>query len=93
MIGAVTMTAMADEMLKISAVSAPSVVAPPAPGGLTGALNAKPAAPVSPGTIQAKALKSTNLQKTNYTTVSTKLPTPNFSMTAGQKAMTPPPVG
>lgn len=79
-----------DEMLKISAFSSPSIKAPPAPGGLAGRLSSTPATPVAPRQVAAKALKSTSLQQTNYTSVGTKPPTPNFSLTSGQKSQPPP---
>jgi len=55
-------------------------------------LYAEPAKPVSPKRIVAKALKSTNLQKTNYTNVHTRAQSPNISLTSVQKALPPPAV-
>lgn len=84
--------AMMDELQKIAkfSVSAPSIKAPPAPGGDGSALKPTPASPVSPKAISAKALKSTNLTKTNYTNVSTEVPAPTIGQTMEQKALQPP---
>ena len=87
-----TVRAMVDEVTKIAAVASPSIKAPPAPGGITGQLSATPAAPVPTNKIIGKALKSTNLQQTNYTTVNTRAQTPNVTLTSEQKALTPPAV-
>lgn len=90
MIDVHTVKALVDEMTKIAAVSSPSIKAPPSPGGLTGSLKPTPAAPVSPRKIISKALKSTNLQKTNYTTVNTRVQTPDISLASEQRSLTPP---
>ena len=82
--------AFADEMMKIAAVSSPSIIAPPSPGGDGGQLSPKPASPISTGKIVGKALKATNLQKTNYTTVNTRAQSPDISLTSEQKALQPP---
>jgi len=83
---------MMDELQKIAkfSVSAPSIKAPPAPGGDGMTLSPKPASPVTPKAITAKALKSTNLTKTNYTNVSTEVPAPALGQAMGQKAAQPP---
>ena len=86
----VKMQAMADEIVKIAAVSTPAITAPPSPGGLTGQLNPTPPAPVTPQKVISKGLRTTNLQKTNYTSVGTKPPTPNVTLTSAQKALPPP---
>jgi hypothetical protein len=82
--------AMVDEVTKIAAVSSPAIKAPPAPGGIKGQLNATPAAPVPLPKIVGKALESTNLQKTNYSSVQTRAQTPNVTLTSEQKALAPP---
>ena len=82
--------AFVDELSKIAAVSSPSIKAPPAPGGLLGQLNATPPGPVPTSKIVGKALDSTNLQKTNYATVNTRVQNPNITLTSEQKALTPP---
>jgi hypothetical protein len=84
---------MVDEMTKIAnmaTVSAPSIKAPPAPGGLTGQLNSNPQGPVPPAKIISKGLRSTNLQKTDYSSVNSTPPTPNVTLTSAQKALPPP---
>lgn len=63
----ITIWAFGQEMKKIAAISSPAIKAIPSPGGLLGSLAAKPAAPVPSSKIIGKALRSTNLQKTNYT--------------------------
>ncbi len=70
--------AMMDELQKIAAVSVPSINAPASPAGDGTTLQPKPAAPVSPRKITSKALGATNLQKTNYTSVGTEVPSPDF---------------
>jgi hypothetical protein len=85
-----TVEAMMDELQKIAAVSVPSIKAPPAPGGDGTKMSATPASPVSPKAITAKALMSTNLQKTNYTSVGTKVPQPDVAQASEQKALQPP---
>jgi len=89
-LGLTTVWAMVDEVTKIAAVSSPSIKAPPAPGGLQGQLSATPVAPVPLKKITGKALESTNLQKTNYTSVNTRAQIPNVTLTSEQKALTPP---
>lgn len=75
--------AMMEELVKIAeataSVSAPSIKAPPSPAGEGTTLQPKPASPVSPKAITSKALGATNLQKTNYTSVGTKVPGPDLS--------------
>lgn len=75
--------AMMEELIKIaeasSTVSVPSIKAPPSPGGEGTTLQPKPASPVSPKAITSKALGATNLTKTNYTSVGTKVPAPDLS--------------
>jgi len=95
--GSTAMRAMVDELIKISAnmaaVNAPTVPAinaPPAPGGMTGQMKATPQSPVPPSKIISKGLRSTNLQKTDYSSVGTTPPTPNVSLTSAQKALPPP---
>lgn len=89
-LNATVLGAMMDELSKIAGVSSPSV-AVPSPGGDSKAnYNASPAAPVSPAKITAKALGSTNLGKTNYAKVQTRVPTPNVSLTSEQKGLAPP---
>lgn len=74
-----------EELRKIaeatSTVSSPSIKAPPTPGGEGTTLQPRPASPVSVKAITSKALGATNLQKTNYTSVGTKVPTPDLSQT------------
>jgi hypothetical protein len=71
--------AMMEELSKIAAISAPSIKAPPTPGGDGSTLQPKPASPVTPRAITSKALGATNLQKTNYTAVGTKVPAQDLS--------------
>ena len=68
-----------EELYKIASISAPSIKAPPSPAGDGAVLQPKPASPVTPRAITSKALGSTNLQKTNYTSVGTKVPAPDLS--------------
>lgn len=92
------MKAMVDELMKIGTVNmasvktptVPAINAPPAPGGLTGQLKSTPQAPVPSSKIVSKGLRSTNLQKTNYSSVGTTPPTPNVALTSAQKALSPP---
>jgi hypothetical protein len=90
MFGAVTFSGFIDEIKKIAGFSAPSIKAIPVPTGSGKALAPKPASPVSPAKIIGKSLKSTNLQKTNYSNVNTKVQSPNISLTSEQKALQPP---
>jgi len=89
-LGVRVVEAFVEELQKIAAVSVPSIKAPPAPGGQGMRLSSTPASPVSPKAITAKALKSTNLQKTNYTSVGTKVPQPDVAQASEQKALQPP---
>lgn len=68
-----------EELVKIASVSTPSIVAPKSPAGDGMQLQPKPAAPVSPKALTSKALGATNLTKTNYTSVGTKVPSPDMS--------------
>ena len=74
---------MMDELIKIAeataSVSAPSIKAAPSPAGDGSTLQPKPASPVTPKAITSKALGATNLTKTNYTSVGTKVPAPDMS--------------
>lgn len=83
---------MRDEMAKIAAVSAPSIIAPPTPGGDGGSVSSKPAAPVTPKQLVGKVVARTNLTKTNYTKPSTNVVPENTALAAEQKALTPPAV-
>ena len=87
---AITWTGFADEIRKIAAVSSPSIRAVPSPMGDGGQLKPTAAQPVPTSKIVGKALKSTNLQKTNYTTVNTRAQGPDISLTSEQKALQPP---
>lgn len=84
------MEAFFDELEKIAAVSVPAIKAPPTPGGMGVRMSAQPASPVTPKAITAKALMSTNLAKTNYTSVGTKVPKPDIAQASEQKALQPP---
>ena len=92
------MRAMVDELTKISAANmasvnaptVPAINAPPAPGGLTGQMKSTPQSPVPPSKIISKGLRSTNLQKTDYSSVGTTPPMPNVTLTSAQKALPPP---
>lgn len=71
--------AMMEELQKIASVSVPSIKAPASPAGDGTTLQPKPASPVAPKAITSKALGATNLTKTNYTSVGTKVPSPDLS--------------
>ncbi len=83
---------MCEEMAKIAAVSAPSIIAPPTPGGDGSRASSKPATPVTPKQLIGKVVTRTNLTKTNYTKPSTQTIQDNTALTAEQKALTPPAV-
>lgn len=55
-----------------------------------GQMSSVPQAPVPTPKIIGKALDSTNLQKTNYTAVNTRVQNPNITLTSEQKALQPP---
>lgn len=88
----VILGAFVDELQKIAGFSSPSIVASPSPGGDGSRLSNQPAKPVTPRQLVGKAVRKTNLQKTNYTKPGTDVVTPNVSLTAEQKALPPPPV-
>lgn len=87
---AVTWRGFAEEIEKISAVSSPSIRAVPSPSGDGGQLKPTVTNPIPTSKIVGKALRSTNLQKTNYTTVNTRAQGPDISLTSEQKALQPP---
>lgn len=80
---------MMEELRKIASISSPSIKAPPSPSGDGSSLQPKPASPVSTSKITGKALRATNLQKTNYTSVSTKVPNPDFTEAWSKAIPTP----
>jgi hypothetical protein len=84
--------AMMDELAKIAGTSTPSIIAAPSPGGDGRVLKSTPSQPVSPQKIVGKFVAKTNLQKTNYTKPNTKVANPDVTLTAEQKALTPPAV-
>lgn len=85
----IVLQAFVDELVKISAVSAPSIKAPPLPGGQGMRITAKPALPTTPKKLIGNALAATTLHKTNYTSVGTKAPKLDITQGLAQKAIPP----
>ncbi|MFW9998264.1 MAG: hypothetical protein ACFFD4_39865 [Candidatus Odinarchaeota archaeon] len=83
--------AFIEELEKLASFSSPAIKAPPTPGGMGSRLSPSAAAPVKPKELTSKALISTNLQKTNYTSVGTKPPSTDVDQGA-EGRMIPPPV-
>lgn len=85
--------AMSDELQKIAAAPMASVGSVPKPGAGIGISAPRQPSLVSPSTARAKLFSSSmkgTAPKANYTSVGTKPPTPNVSLTAGQQAIQPP---
>lgn len=93
MLGVEVLRAMSDELQKIAAAPMASIGSVPKPGAGIGISAPRQPKMVSPSTSKSNLFSSSmkgTAPKTNYSSVGTKPPTPNVSLTSAQQATQPP---